>query len=105
MGRYNRGQPLFRLQLPDDRMDLIARLMIQVAGRFVREQQERRTGKGPRQRHTLLFSTGKFTGAMLGAPLQPNTFQKISRAGSRRAFLCAIYEQRHHNIFSRRKLG
>jgi hypothetical protein len=44
--------------------------LVQIAGRFIGQQQPRIPNQGSRQRHPLLFSAGELSGAVFAAVFQ-----------------------------------
>ena len=53
------------LEAAEDRVDLVAGLRIELAGRLVGEQQDRLLDEGPGDRHSLLLAAGKLVRAVI----------------------------------------
>jgi hypothetical protein len=67
MRHDDRGQLLSLMQMTDEDLDLLARALVQVTGRLIREQQGRGSRQGARQSDALPLSAGEFAGAVRGA--------------------------------------
>jgi hypothetical protein len=70
------GQSLFSLQLPDQRVNLISRALIQISGRLVGQEQRGRRDQRPGQSDPLPLAPRKLAGAMGDAPGQPDTSEQ-----------------------------
>ncbi|MOA15409.1 hypothetical protein D3C78_1355650 [compost metagenome] len=86
------------------RVEYIMRgLRIEIAGRLVGEQQERRVGDGAGNGDTLLFTAGEFGRTVFTA--MPHAHIVEQRAGALASFSLGETgdELRHHHIFHRRE--
>src|SRR5215813_5151772 len=77
---------------------------VEVAGGFVGHQDLGSGDQGPGQRYPLLFSAGQFAGAMVATVFQAYFAQPTGRHLHGLTVLGPSHQERHSNIFLRRKL-
>jgi hypothetical protein len=79
-------------------------LLVQISGRFIRQQHARPCDERPGNRYTLLFPARKFSRTVFGPVLQPNLRQPFPRRfqGSRLWF--SAHQQRHRYVLCSRKI-
>ena len=65
------------LKPPEDGVDLVAGLRVELAGRLVGEHQDRLLHQGPGDRHALLFAAGKLVRAVVEPLTQADLRQQI----------------------------
>ncbi len=80
MGDQHQGRAACSMQRKDKIDHLGAGMTIEIAGRFVCEQNLRPRGERPRQRHALLLSAGKLRGVVMQAMSEPNLCQRLTGA-------------------------
>gem|GEM_PF-4236125 len=78
---------------------------VEASGGFIGEQNTWVTDECAGQNDPLLLSARQFARAMRGAAPQSNFIQPRYRYGLGFIFRLTPYQQRHHHIFERRKLG
>jgi hypothetical protein len=93
------------MQFIDESHDHVAGFEIEAARRLVRQQNLRITGKRASQNHPLLFSAGKFPGAVRCSVPKPHFIQPRQRY--RFCLIPALtpYQERHHHVLDRRKFS
>jgi len=74
MSHHDNGAAPF-MQGMEQFHDFLARLRIEVAGRFIRQDQHRIIDESPGNCHTLLLTAGEFPGQVMDAFSQPDYFQ------------------------------
>ena len=67
------------LKPPEDRVNLVAGLRVELAGRLVGEDQDRPLHQGAGDRHPLLFAAGKLVRAVVEPLAQADLRQQIDR--------------------------
>ena len=85
VGGDQRGKPGLADEANDFPEHGIRRLVVEVPGRFVRQQDGRTVGNGARNRHALLFAAGKLGRTVGEAPAKANDFKEFNRP-TRRLF-------------------
>ena len=104
MGNHDDRSALV-VQLAEELHDLLARRLVERAGRLVR-QQERRVGcQRTGNRHALLLSAGKLILIMVHSVLQPDTHEHLLRAFGSLLGRNARVNQRKLYIFERIQSG
>jgi hypothetical protein len=78
--------------------------LVQIAGRFVGQQEPGITDQSPGQRHALLLSTGELSRAMIAAVLQIDLLKPFRCLIKRLPLYHSTREERHGYVFKRRKL-
>jgi hypothetical protein len=63
---------------------MVCGLGIEIAGRFVGQQQPWTVGDGPGDRHPLLLAAGEFGGAMIGPSAKAKIGEQLARPLGRR---------------------
>ena len=66
------------MQSFDEIKDLAGGRFVQVAGRFVGQQQPRIVDQGACEGYTLLLAAGKFAGPVIAAVFKANLFKPVS---------------------------
>ena len=78
--------------------------LVQVSGRFIRQQHARPGDEGPGNRHALLFPSGKLSCQVSGTLRQTNFSQPNSRLFETPRNRLSPQKQRHRYIFFCRKV-
>jgi hypothetical protein len=78
--------------------------LVQVSGRFIRQQHARPGDEGPGNRHALLFPSRKFSREVAGALRQANFGKPISRLFQAFRNRLPPQQQRHRYVFCCRKI-
>jgi len=82
MGDEDRRQVAAAAQIGEEVENQLAGTLVQIAGWFVGEEQRGAGGEGARDGYALLLSSGKFSGAMVGAVRQADCFEAGQGVGS-----------------------
>ena len=81
--------------------DLAPGVTVEVAGRFIGDDQDRIVDQRPRDRHALLLSTGEFLRLVMNTVCQTDHFQHLERfflAFFIAEMTVAVIEQGHHHV-------
>lgn len=97
MGNHDQRGPLLTIEFEQQIGDALAGGGVQVARRFVGEQDVRLAGKGPGDRHALLLAAGKLS-RIMGHPLG-QTDPLEQRGGALACIGTAMKLQRQHHVF------
>ena len=103
MRHEDQGGAVIAMERLEQLHHVLARSRIQVAGRFVCQQNRWVTGKGSGHRHPLLFASRELDGIMMEPFSQAHGIQQFRRAILRRAHPGQL--QRHQDIFQCREGG
>jgi hypothetical protein len=79
-------------------------LLVQISGRFIRQQHARPCDERPGYRYTLLFPARKFSCTVFGPVLQPNLRQPLARCIQRDWLWFSAHQQRHRYVLYGRKI-
>src|SRR5260221_5875342 len=79
-------------------------LLVQISGRFIRQQHTRPSDERPGNRNTLLFPARKFSRTVFGPVLQPNLRQPFARRFERDWLWLSAHQQRHRYVLCRCKI-
>ena len=79
VGNENQGGAGFLIQFEHEIDHRSRRPYVEIAGGFIREQQDRSRAECPRQGHALLFAAGQLTREMSGPCRQANPRERGTR--------------------------
>ena len=99
-----RGKLVLAMESRDQRENGFRRLNVEVAGGLIGQQQFRSRNERSSQSHALLLSAGKLAGTVMPALLQSHLTQPACRFWLRLLPGLPPQQQRHGNVFRRRKL-
>ena len=103
VGDHDDGDALFAVERHQQFHDLVAALAVEVAGRFVGEQQQRIGDDGAGDRHALLLAAGKFGRRVPRAFGQADPLQRGARRRMALGDRFAAVEQRQLDVFQCRR--
>ena len=80
MGHDDEGRLAARVEIEEQRGDGVGRCAVEVAGRFVAEQQERIANQRAGDRGALLLAAGELAGTMIQAVAEADLREQFARA-------------------------
>jgi len=89
------------MQPGDQFKDRFRRIPVEIAGRFIRQQQLGAGDECPRQSHPLLLAPRELSRAVVSALLQPNLAQPTQSFGRNFGPTLSAHQQRHRHVLCR----
>ena len=102
VGDHDDGHVLLLVDLVEERHDLVAGLLVEVAGRLVGEQERRIVAERTRHGHALAFAAGKLCGTVAETVAETDDFRQFKRtrpADTRGNALVPIHTVRLHSPY------
>jgi acyl-CoA thioesterase-1 len=99
VGHQHQRRAVLAVEVEQQIRHRLAGLAIEIAGRFVGEQQLGRAGEGACDRDALLLAAGQLARVVLEAMAQPDLVQRLERALARSLDTADL--ERQHHVFQR----